>query len=118
MLIGQPEDDLDNRSIFDDLVKYIKEKKIARQIVIVTHNANIVVGADSDEIIVVNQDGQNTPNANVRFEYVSGAIENSWKKEGELIVLHAQGIKEHICEVLEGGEKAFEKRKNKYCMEP
>ena len=117
MLIDQPEDDLDNRSIFDDLVKYIKTKKSERQIIVVTHNANIVVGADSEEIIVANQHGQNTPNKDSKFEYISGSIENSWRNKGESFVLLSQGIKEHICDVLEGGEKAFEKRKNKYFIE-
>lgn len=114
MLIDQPEDDLDNRSIFDDLVKYIKGKKLERQIIIVTHNANIVVGADSEEIIVANRNGENTPNRQCMFEYVSGSIENSWKNESEKAVLYSQGIKEHICEVLEGGVLAFEKRADKY----
>ena len=114
MLIDQPEDDLDNRSIYDDLVKYIKEKKQERQIIIVTHNANIVVGADSDEVIVANKDGENTPNKSYSFEYVSGSIENSWENEQEKAVLYSQGIKEHICEILEGGVLAFEKRADKY----
>jgi len=46
ILIDQPEDDLDNRSIYEDLVQYIREKEHERQIIIVTHNANIVLGAD------------------------------------------------------------------------
>lgn len=53
----QPEDDLDNRAIFGDLVTYLKEKKTRRQIILVTHNPNIVVGADAEEIIVANQQG-------------------------------------------------------------
>ena len=118
MLIDQPEDDLDNRSIYDDLVKYIKEKKQERQIIIVTHNANIVVGADSEEILVANRDGENTPNRACTFEYVSGSIENSWKNDAEDAVLYSQGIKEHICEILEGGTLAFEKRADKYNLKP
>lgn len=114
MLIDQPEDDLDNRSIFDDLVTYIKRKKSTRQIIIVTHNANIVVGADADEVIVANQDGQNAPNELYRFEYASGPIENSWRAPNEQYVLKKQGIMEHVCEILEGGELAFAKRKEKY----
>jgi hypothetical protein len=114
MLIDQPEDDLDNRSIFDDLVKYIKGKKIERQMIIVTHNANIVVGADSEEIIVANQHGQNTPNRDFKFEYISGAIEDNWIKKDDGYVLSCQGIQEHICEILEGGKSAFDKRSQKY----
>lgn len=114
MLIDQPEDDLDNRSIYDDLVKYIKDRKIKRQMIIVTHNANIVIGADADEIIVANRNGQNSPNKFTKFEYVSGSIEDSWRNDREHATLYTQGIKEHICEIMEGGEQAFEKRKNKY----
>lgn len=76
ILIDQPEDDLDNRSIYEDLVQFIREKKHERQIIIVTHNANIVLGADAEEVIIANQNGKDTENAYRRFEYRSGAIEN------------------------------------------
>jgi ABC-type Mn2+/Zn2+ transport system ATPase subunit len=55
ILIDQPEDDLDNRSVYDSLIGFIRSKKINRQIIVVTHNANIVLGADADEVIVANQ---------------------------------------------------------------
>lgn len=55
ILIDQPEDNLDNRAIYNELVKYVREKKKERQIILVTHNPNIVVGADSEEVIVANQ---------------------------------------------------------------
>lgn len=119
ILIDQPEDDLDNRSIADDLISFIKEKKVARQIIVVTHNANVVLGGDAEEIIVANQDGKNSPNNKYRFEYRSGAIENespSIDENGNIKkgVLCSQGIAQHICDVLEGGAKAFDLRKNKY----
>ena len=119
ILIDQPEDDLDNRSIFDELVSFLKQKKYDRQIIIVTHNANIVLGADTEEIIVANQQGNNTPNEHFRFEYRSGAIENISKmtnNEGEIKkgLLNSKGIQEHICEILEGGKEAFNIRKIKY----
>lgn len=62
ILIDQPEDDLDNRAIFGDLVTYLREKKIKRQIILVTHNPNIVVGGDAEEIIVANQQGIGSKN--------------------------------------------------------
>lgn len=119
ILIDQPEDDLDNRSIFDELVQFLKHKKYDRQIIIVTHNANIVLGADSDEIIVANQSGNNTPNENFRFEYRSGSIENNSvliNSDGSLKngILNTKGIQDHICEILEGGKEAFRIRKIKY----
>lgn len=121
ILIDQPEDDLDNRSIYDELVYFIKSKKKERQIIIVTHNANIVVGADTEEVIVANQQGANSPNEKYKFEYRSGSIENNNKvcddkgriKKG---VLSKFGIQEHICEILEGGKEAFNLRKNKYII--
>ena len=119
ILIDQPEDDLDNRSIADDLISFIKEKKVSRQIIVVTHNANVVLGGDAEEIIVANQKGKNSPNNKYRFEYRSGAIENEspyFDEYGNLVdgVLYSQGIAQHICDVLEGGVKAFDLRKNKY----
>lgn len=119
ILIDQPEDDLDNRSIYNDLINFIKEKKKERQIIVVTHNANIVVGADAEEVIVANQQGTNSPNKQFKFEYRSGSIENNtpvYKRNGipEDGILNGQGIQQHICDILEGGERAFELRKNKY----
>lgn len=93
ILIDQPEDDLDNNSIYTDLVKYIKEKKLNRQIIIITHNANLVVSTDAEQIIVAKQ--------KKNFSYITGALE---KKE----------IKEYVCNILEGGKQAFQLRDKKY----
>jgi len=119
ILIDQPEDDLDNRSIYDELIEFIKTRKKERQIIIVTHNANIVVGADAEEVIIANQDGQNAKNKEKRFEYRSGSIENNTAillPDGltEDGILNSIGIQQHICSILEGGERAFELRKQKY----
>lgn len=119
ILIDQPEDDLDNRSIYEDLVKYIKSKKHQRQIIVVTHNANVVIGADAEEIIIANQRGKESPNNKFQFEYRCGAIENTrpvCNEDGSIKagVLNQKGIEEQICDILEGGKDAFELRKNKY----
>lgn len=115
ILIDQPEDDLDNRAIYNDLVTYIRNKKLERQIILVTHNPNITVGTDAEEIIVANQHGAHTENQDgVKFEYRSGAIENSYKRDGTKTVLLSQGIREHVCDLLEGGDIAFKKRESKY----
>ena len=120
ILIDQPEDDLDNRSIFEQLIPLIKKKKAVRQIIVVTHNASIVIGADAEEVIIANQNGTDSPNKDsVHFSYRSGSIENDYpllKENGSVEdgILAKQGIQQHICDILEGGEKAFEKRKNKY----
>lgn len=121
ILIDQPEDDLDNRSIYNDLASFIREKKSKRQIIIVTHNANIVLGCDAEEVIVANQKGVNSPNNQFRFEYRSGAIENNTPmldENGRQIsgMLNSKGIQQHICEILEGGQEAFIKRQQKYSL--
>ncbi len=116
ILIDQPEDNLDNRTVFTELKDFIKEKKKSRQIILVTHNANLVVLTDAENTIVANQDGQgNKENEKHRFEYVTGGLEHSFSvgnnKKG---ILYTKGIKEHICEILEGGTDAFKKRGQKY----
>ena len=117
ILIDQPEDDLDNRSIFGELIEFIKKRKADRQIIVVTHNANIVVGSDAELVIVANQDGKNSPNSKYRFEYRSGSIESDsiHQKNGESTgILDLQRIQGHICDILEGGLTAFELRGKKY----
>ena len=117
ILIDQPEDDLDNRAIYNDLVRYLKNKKKERQIIIVTHNPNIAVGADSELIIVANQHGNSTKNIdNAKFQYMAGSLEHTMKKNQSNITLSSQGIREHVCEVLEGGDEAFKKRERQYAF--
>ena len=118
ILLDQPEDDLDNRSVYYDLVDFMKKKKILRQIIIVTHNPNLVVGADAEETIVANQSGQEVGRENKKypFEYVSGALENTFEFDAtqEPAILFRKGIRQHVCEILEGGKEAFQKREQKY----
>ena len=120
ILIDQPEDSLDNRAIYNELVAYIRKKKTERQIILVTHNPNIVVGADAENVIVANQHGTDSLNENgMKFQYVNGSLEYTKKRPKDYdskkdLVLTSQGIREHVCEILEGGEKAFQERENKY----
>lgn len=119
LLIDQPEDDLDNRSIYNELVQYLRKKKHERQIIVVTHNANIVIGTDAEEVIIANQDGDGTPNYSNRFEYRCGAIENIspiYDDSGKILpgILNKTGIQEQICDILEGGKEAFDMRRKKY----
>jgi ABC-type enterochelin transport system ATPase subunit len=117
ILIDQPEDNLDNRTIYSHLVNYIKTKKIQRQIIMVTHNPNLVLGADAEQVIVANQAGEGPgENATYRFEYRSGSIECSFTNPEATSILESRGIREHVCHVLEGGEEAFRKREEKYCL--
>ena len=116
ILLDQPEDDLDNRSVYRDLASFIKRKKKERQIIIVTHNPNLTVGADSEEVIVANQEGQEQgrENKKYKFEYVSGALEDNFEDPKKQSILLKKGIRQHTCEILEGGEEAFLKREQKY----
>lgn len=116
IIIDQPEDNLDNRTISSELVKFIRNKKIERQIILVTHNANIAVLGDAEEIIVANQAGQQIgrENAVYKFEYVTGALEHSFENLANNGILYMKGIKEHACEILEGGEEAFKIREDRY----
>ena len=116
ILIDQPEDSLDNRAIYNELVAYIKKKKTERQIILVTHNSNVVVSADAENVIVANQEGNDSHNRDgIRFQYVNGALEWTMPNNPLIdIVLYSQGIREHVCDILEGGRDAFEKREQKY----
>jgi predicted ATPase len=116
ILIDQPEDNLDNRSVSTELVNFLKEKKRERQIILVTHNPNIVVNADAENIIVANQKGQNDIESTSvhQFDYINGALENSFPKNEKTDLLKSMGIREHIAEIVEGGKEAFKKREEKY----
>lgn len=94
LIFDQPEDDLDNEFIIEELVDLFKELKKYRQIIIVTHNANLVVTADAEQVIVANNNDEN-------ITYFFGSLEN-------------HTIIENVCKVLEGGKNAFEKRKRRY----
>lgn len=112
ILIDQPEDNLDNRTISTELVNFIRDKSKERQIILVTHNANLVVLTDSDNVIVANQDVQLIENDLSRFEYINGSLECDFDNESEK--LSSKGIKSHTCEILEGGPDAFTMRERKY----
>lgn len=116
ILIDQPEDNLDNRTIYDELKDFVRHKKSARQIIMVTHNANLVVAADAECVVVANQAGQQV-DADIdlpRFDYFSGSLECSFEKVIDDGVLRNQGIRQHVCEILEGGVTAFKEREMKY----
>ena len=70
--VDQPEDNFDNKSVYEILVKFLKRAKKRRQIVIVTHDPNLAVVADSEQIIHVTIDKKNQND----FDYFVGSIEN------------------------------------------
>ena len=81
-------------------------------------NANLVVPTDSENIIVANQSGQDKgkENETYQFEYVSGSLENSFVNDAVPGILNQMGIREHVCEILEGGEDAFKEREMRYSI--
>lgn len=97
LVIDQPEENLDNQTVYELLVPCIKEAKQRRQIVIVTHNPNLAVVCDAEQIIFADLDKKN----NYQMNYLSGAIENP-------------RINRAIVDVLEGTMPAFENRDLKY----
>lgn len=97
LLIDQPEDDLDNHFIFDQIVTTLRSEKEKRQFLIVTHNANIPVSGDAELIVVLDADERHGQVANNGM----GSIDS-------------QHIKSHVEHILEGGKDAFLIRKEKY----
>ena len=71
---------------------YFRERKLTRQIIIITHNPNLVVTTDSEQIIVGAFDGSRTP----RIQYRAGSLEDTG-------IAPDDGIREEVCRVLEGG---------------
>jgi hypothetical protein len=115
LLIDQPEDDLDSRSISALLVDYLSKRKRERQIIMVSHDANLVIGADAEQVIVANRHGADRKNAKARpFDYFSGSLEHTRERRDVEVELEKGGIREHACDILDGGEEAFRKRKEKY----
>ena len=96
LIIDQPEENLDPKSIYDELVPLFQAAKRKRQIVMVTHNANLVVNTDADQIIVADA-GPQSANGLPPITYKSGGLDEA-------------SIRKVVCDTLEGGEEAFRER--------
>ncbi|MFI3213010.1 MAG: PHP domain-containing protein [Eubacteriales bacterium] len=96
LILDQPEDNLDNESVAKILVPFIKEAKKKRQIIIVTHNSNLAVVSDAEQVIRVKIDKLN----NRKFTFESGSLESE--------------IINDVVDVLEGTINSFNIRKDKY----
>lgn len=100
LLIDQPEENLDPKSVFEELVPHFREARKRRQVIIVTHNANLVVNTDVDQVVVATS--QRTQSAGLpTISYASGSLEN-------------RDIRNLVCRILEGGERAFLERERRY----
>ena len=98
LIIDQPEDNLDNKSVYEILVTFIKQAKKRRQIVLVTHNPNLAVVADAEQIVHVSIDKKEGKH---EFDFFSGSIENP-------------RINQAVVDILEGTLPAFDNRRLKY----
>ncbi|HKI67376.1 MAG TPA: AAA family ATPase [Solirubrobacterales bacterium] len=96
LIIDQPEENLDPKSVFDELVERFREARGRRQVIIVTHNANLVVNTDADQVIVASA-GPHRSGDLPEIAYQGGGLEDL-------------GIRREVCEILEGGQEAFIER--------
>ena len=96
LVIDQPEENLDPKSVFDELVNLFIEAKAHRQVIMVTHNANLVINTDADQIIIA-EAGPHPQGALPPISYRSGGLESA-------------EIRKAVCDILEGGEGAFQER--------
>lgn len=95
LLIDQPEDNIDNETIYTKLTEWFEKLKMKRQVIVVTHDANIVINADAENVIIASKNEKN------EFTYTYGALEYN-------------GILERISVILDGGVEAVERRLKKY----
>lgn len=96
LIIDQPEDDLDNQTIYDDVIKEIKKLKGQMQFIFATHNANIPVLGDSEKVITCSFDDK-------QITINDGSVD-------------VNEIQHAIVDIMEGGEEAFSKRKQIYTI--
>ncbi len=96
LIIDQPEENLDPKSVFEELVTLFIAVKAKRQVIIVTHNANLVINTDADQIIVA-EAGPHPSGGLPPISYQAGGLENA-------------AIRKAVCDILEGGEEAFRER--------
>lgn len=96
LIIDQPEENLDPKSVYEELVALFIAAKAKRQVIIITHNANLVINTDADQIIVA-EAGPHPSGGLPPISYVAGGVENA-------------AIRKAVCDILEGGEAAFRER--------
>lgn len=99
LIVDQPEDNLDNQTVFQALVKAFRITKKRRQVFIVTHNPNLAVVCDADQVIIADM----KKSEENRIEYRAGSIEKPY-------------ILKHIIDILEGTKPAFNNRRIKYVL--
>ncbi|MCR4874729.1 MAG: hypothetical protein K5923_03170 [Clostridia bacterium] len=113
LIIDQPEDDLDNQTVYSKIVARIRDLKLKRQIIVVTHNANIAITADCDYLIICEQ----SSTVNGKYSIVNDTMESKNKHYYESISSESNDNKhtalEIAAEILDGGKEALSKRVKK-----
>lgn len=95
LIIDQPEDDLDNQTIYDEVIKEIVKLKTDMQFIFATHNANVPVLGDNEKVVACNFEDSS------KIDIVEGSIDTP-------------AIQKSIVSIMEGGEEAFNRRKEIY----
>lgn len=95
LLIDQPEDNIDNHNIYNDLTRWMYDLKQKRQVIVVTHDPNIVVNSDSENVVLCLQNSIDS------FTYFNGALEFN-------------NMLNDVSEILDGGKEAIKRRLIKY----
>lgn len=96
LIIDQPEDNLDNRMVGQTLSSILSKLKEHRQIIVTTHNPNIVVGGDAEQVVVLD-----APDARTAAVECTGSIDDP-------------DIIDSVIKIMEGGRVAFEERSRRY----
>jgi len=98
IILDQPEDDLDNHLIYDLIVGQLRRIKQRRQVIVVTHNANIVVNGDAELVVAL------VPRNGETHQECAGCLQE-------------RSVRDTICAVMEGGREAFEQRYRRIALE-
>ncbi len=107
LIVDQPDENLDNQSTYEILRKYFRKAKQRRQIIIITHNPNLVINTDAEQVIVAESAlrSNDLPTINYTFGSLE-SVEGDGPLEGS--------IREAVCRIMEGGRDAFKMRENRY----
>jgi AAA domain, putative AbiEii toxin, Type IV TA system len=98
IILDQPEDDLDNRLIYDLIVAQLRQIKQKRQVLVVTHNANIVVNGDAELVVALAARGGES------HKQCNGSLQE-------------EDVRNTICDIMEGGREAFDRRYYRIALE-
>ena len=105
LIVDQPDENLDNESIYELLTKYFKTAKGRRQILLITHNPNLVVNTDSEQVVIASAERRKgVPH----ISYCAGSLEDNDPERN--------GIRQQVCRILEGGSDAFLQREQRYAL--